>query len=89
VSEKVVLAYSGGLDTSALIPWLDEKYDYDVIACLVDLGRVKDVPAIIARAEAAGAIGAEAIDAKEVRVETAHEHGAAASLASPDGGGRR
>ncbi|HOT24633.1 MAG TPA: argininosuccinate synthase, partial [Thermoleophilia bacterium] len=37
VSEKVVLAYSGGLDTSALIPWLKEKYGYDVIACLVDL----------------------------------------------------
>ncbi|HQJ27472.1 MAG TPA: argininosuccinate synthase, partial [Thermoleophilia bacterium] len=32
MSEKVVLAYSGGLDTSALIPWLKEKYGYDVIA---------------------------------------------------------
>ena len=61
----VVLAYSGGLDTSALIPWLKEKYGYDVVACLVDLGRVKDVPGIMARAEAAGVIAAVAIDAKE------------------------
>ena len=65
MSEKVVLAYSGGLDTSALIPWLKEKYGYDVIACLVDLGRVKDIPAIMARAEAAGVVAAEAVDAKE------------------------
>ena len=61
----VVLAYSGGLDTSALIPWLKEKYGYDVVCCLVDLGRVKDIPAIIERAKAAGAIAAEAIDAKD------------------------
>ncbi len=61
----VVLAYSGGLDTSALVPWLKEKYGYDVVCCLVDIGRVKDVPGIMARAEAAGAIAAEAIDAKE------------------------
>ncbi|RPI30251.1 MAG: argininosuccinate synthase [Actinomycetota bacterium] len=60
-----VLAYSGGLDTSALIPWLKEKYGYDVVACLVDAGRVKDIPGIIARARAAGAVEALAIDAKE------------------------
>ncbi|MBN2205362.1 MAG: argininosuccinate synthase [Thermoleophilia bacterium] len=60
-----VLAYSGGLDTSALIPWLKEKYGYDVVACLIDAGRVKDIPGIIARAKAAGAIEALAIDAKE------------------------
>ncbi len=61
----VVLAYSGGLDTSALIPWLKEKYGYDVIACLVDLGRVRDIPGIMARAKAAGAVEAVAVDAKE------------------------
>ena len=32
--EKVVLAYSGGLDTTAIIPWLKETYDYDVICCM-------------------------------------------------------
>ena len=61
----VVLAYSGGLDTSALIPWLKEKYGYDVVACLIDAGRVKDIPAIMERAKASGAIEAVAIDAKE------------------------
>ena len=65
MSKTVILAYSGGLDTSALIPWLQEKYGYQVVACLVDLGRVKDVPGIMARAEAAGAIAAVAVDAKE------------------------
>lgn len=64
-NDIVVLAYSGGLDTSALIPWLKEKYGYDVVACLVDLGRVRDIPAIMERARAAGAIDAVAIDAKE------------------------
>jgi len=61
----VVLAYSGGLDTSALIPWLKEKYGYDVVACLIDAGRVKGIPAIMERATASGAIAAVAIDAKE------------------------
>jgi argininosuccinate synthase len=61
----VVLAYSGGLDTSALIPWLKEKYGYDVVACLVDLGRVEGIPAIMERAKASGAIDAVAIDAKD------------------------
>jgi argininosuccinate synthase len=62
---KVVLAYSGGLDTSALIPWLKEKYGYDVIACLIDAGRVKNIPQIMERATASGAIAAVAIDAKD------------------------
>jgi len=61
----IVLAYSGGLDTSALIPWLKEKYGYDVVACLINAGRVKDIPAIMERAKASGAIAAVAIDAKE------------------------
>jgi len=62
---KIVLAYSGGLDTSALIPWLREKYGYDVVACLVDAGRVKDIPRLMERAKASGAIAAIAIDAKD------------------------
>jgi argininosuccinate synthase len=61
----VVLAYSGGLDTSALIPWLKEKYGYDVVACLINMGRVRDIPEIMARAKAAGAIDAVAIEARE------------------------
>ncbi len=37
MKEKVVLAYSGGLDTTALIPWLKETFDYEVICCCVRL----------------------------------------------------
>ena len=38
-NEKVVLAYSGGLDTTAIIPWLKEQFGYDVICCCVDCGQ--------------------------------------------------
>ena len=38
--EKVVLAYSGGLDTTAVIPWLKETYGYDVVCCCVSVGAV-------------------------------------------------
>ena len=40
MKEKVVLAYSGGLDTTALIPWLKETFDYEVICCCVTADRV-------------------------------------------------
>ena len=39
MKEKVILAYSGGLDTTAIIPWLKENYDYDVICCCIDCGQ--------------------------------------------------
>ena len=64
-TQRVVLAYSGGLDTSCLIPWLKEKLGYDVIACLVDAGRVKNIPQIMERARASGAVEAVAIEAKQ------------------------
>ena len=41
MKKKVILAYSGGLDTTVIIPWLKENYDYDVIAVCVDVGREK------------------------------------------------
>ena len=40
MKEKVVLAYSGGLDTTTLIPWLKETFDYEVICCCIDCGPV-------------------------------------------------
>ena len=43
IREKVVLAYSGGLDTSIIIPWLEENYDLDVIAVCVDVGQDDDM----------------------------------------------
>ena len=48
--EKVVLAYSGGLDTSIIIPWLKENYAYDVIAMVADVGQGEDLDAVVAKA---------------------------------------
>src|ERR1700716_1867306 len=53
--EKVVLAYSGGLDTSIIIPWLKENYSYDVIAMVGDVGQGDDIEAVVAKAYATGA----------------------------------
>src|SRR6202789_4119711 len=53
--EKIVLAYSGGLDTSIIIPWLKENYSYDVIAMVGDVGQGDDIEAVVAKAYATGA----------------------------------
>ena len=53
--KKVVLAYSGGLDTSVIIPWLKENYDCEVIACTVNLGQPEDFDAIHEKALKSGA----------------------------------
>src|ERR1700724_3887757 len=53
--EKIVLAYSGGLDTSIIIPWLKENYAYDVIAMVGDVGQGDDIEAVIEKAYATGA----------------------------------
>ncbi|MGI5940298.1 MAG: argininosuccinate synthase [Thermoleophilia bacterium] len=62
--EKCVLAYSGGLDTSALVPYMTEKYGYDVIALLVDVGHMKDIEASRQRALTVGAVESVVVDAK-------------------------
>ena len=53
--EKIVLAYSGGLDTSIIIPWLKENYAYDVIAMVADVGQGDDIEAVIEKAYKTGA----------------------------------
>src|SRR5438477_13148541 len=53
--EKVVLAYSGGLDTSIIIPWLKENYSYDVIAMVGDVGQGDDIEAVVDKAHKTGA----------------------------------
>lgn len=53
--EKVVLAYSGGLDTTAIIPWLKENFDYDVICCCIDCGQESELEGLEERAELSGA----------------------------------
>lgn len=67
--EKVVLAYSGGLDTSVAIRWLQEKYEMDVIALTIDLGNDRDLKAIREKALGVGAVKAQIVDAKELFVK--------------------
>ena len=55
MKEKVVLAYSGGLDTTAIIPWLKENYDYEVICCCVDCGQGEGLDGLDERAKLSGA----------------------------------
>ena len=53
--EKVVLAYSGGLDTTAIIPWLKENFDYEVICCCIDCGQGEELDGLEERAKLSGA----------------------------------
>lgn len=55
MKEKVVLAYSGGLDTTAIIPWLKENYDYDVICACIDVGQGEELDGLEERATYSGA----------------------------------
>jgi len=61
----VVLAYSGGLDTSVAIRWIKEKYNLDVIALTIDVGNERDLPAIAERALQIGAVKALVVDGRE------------------------
>ncbi len=63
--EKVILAYSGGLDTTVIIPWLKENYDFDVIAVCIDVGQGDDWKAIKQRALDTGAAACYVVDARE------------------------
>ena len=67
--EKVVLAYSGGLDTTVIIPWLKENYDYDVIAVCIDVGQGDDWEAIKGRALKTGASACYVVDARQEYIE--------------------
>ena len=55
MSEKVVLAYSGGLDTTAIIPWLKENFGYEVICCCIDCGQGSELDGLDERAKLSGA----------------------------------
>jgi argininosuccinate synthase len=65
MAEKVVLAYSGGLDTSIIIPWLNDNYGYDVIAFIADVGQGEDLEAVVAKAYKTGAKKAIVKDLRE------------------------
>lgn len=65
MAEKLILAYSGGLDTSVAVRWIKERYGYDVITLTADLGNVDDLESIRQRAIDAGAVGAHVADVRD------------------------
>jgi len=67
--DKVILAYSGGLDTSVMVPWIGEKYNLDVVTFTVDLGQGEDIEKIRQKALKTGAVHAIAMDAKNLFVD--------------------
>jgi len=69
VAEKVVLAYSGGLDTSVAIRWIIEKYGMEVITLTAEVGSEKDIAGIEQKALNAGAVKALVVDARELFVK--------------------
>jgi argininosuccinate synthase len=66
---KVVLAYSGGVDTSVALKWVPEKYHMDVISLTVDIGNVKDLEGIRKKAEKLGVMKAIVVDARETFIK--------------------
>ncbi len=69
--EKVALAYSGGLDTSIIIPWLKENYSCDVIAMIADVGQGDDIDAVV---EKAFKTGATKVIVKDLREEFLNDY---------------
>jgi argininosuccinate synthase len=67
--DKVILAYSGGLDTSVMVPWIGEKYNLDVVTFTVDLGQGEDIEKIRQKARRTGAVDAVALDARNLFVD--------------------
>src|SRR5882762_9478391 len=63
--ERIVLAYSGGLDTSVAIPWLAERYGAEIVAVTMDLGQGKELEEVRDRALAAGAVRAHVLDVRD------------------------
>jgi argininosuccinate synthase len=63
--KKVALAYSGGLDTSVIIPWLREKYDCQVVAVVADVGQLDDFAAVERKAIASGASECRVVDVRD------------------------
>ncbi|KGX92544.1 argininosuccinate synthase [Pontibacillus halophilus JSM 076056 = DSM 19796] len=66
---KIVLAYSGGLDTSVSVKWIEEKYGYEVVALGLDIGEGKDLETVRQKALQVGAVNAYMINAKEELAE--------------------
>jgi argininosuccinate synthase len=69
MKKKIVLAYSGGLDTTVIIPWLKENHDCDIIAVCVDVGQNADWKEIRKRALQTGAVACHVADVKKEYIE--------------------
>ncbi|MDR2182449.1 MAG: argininosuccinate synthase, partial [Treponema sp.] len=69
MKQKIVLAYSGGLDTTVIIPWLKENHDCDIAAVCVDLGQQADWKTIRQRALDTGAVSCVVVDVRKEYVE--------------------
>ncbi len=69
MADKVVLAYSGGLDTSVAVRWIQEKYGMDVIALTIDVGNERDFTAVRDKALKVGAVKSLVVDAKQLFVD--------------------
>src|SRR5688500_12828479 len=67
--DRVILAYSGGLDTSVMVKWIGEKYNMDVVTFTVDLGQGDDLDKIKKKALRTGAVAAETLDARNLFVD--------------------
>ena len=63
--DKVVLAYSGGLDTSVAVPWLAQTYQAEVVCVTIDVGQGRDLESVRERALTAGAVRAHVLDVRE------------------------
>src|SRR6202795_1485646 len=63
--ERIVLAYSGGLDTSVAIPWMAEKYQAEIVAVTLDMGQGRELEEVRDRALATGAVRAHVLDVRE------------------------
>ena len=69
MSDKIVLAYSGGLDTSVAIRWIKDKYGYEVVTLTVDVGQADNLPEVEKKSTLVGAIKHYTLDAKREFVE--------------------
>jgi argininosuccinate synthase len=69
MADRVILAYSGGLDTSVMVPWIKDKYGLDVVTFTADLGQGDDIEAIRQKALKTGAVEAVAVDARNLFVD--------------------
>lgn len=70
MADKVVLAYSGGLDTTVAVPWIKEKYGLDVVTLTIDIGQPKDWEAVRQKAVRCGAVKAVVRDARDLFVHS-------------------